>query len=263
MKQTIILHPTANNRWKFTKKLVPVSPKTVFFGFLASAFVMAASAMITAAKAISQGPVTTETVIYVPTTNFAVIPDKVVAPKPVVPVVETKTLSAPEPVARDNSLSVIDQVARLAPTGKRQAFIKRFAKVAVAEHHKYGIPASVKMAQAIFESQDGTSTLARKHNAYFGIKCFSKTCKKGHCSNHKDDTAKDMFRNYPNAWTSFRAHSTFLKEGAHYRKLFTYGDDYVKWAHGLKKAGYATDEEYAEKLIKLIEANKLYLLDRL
>ncbi len=139
-------------------------------------------------------------------------------------------------------------------------YINRYAEVAVTEMKKYGVPASIKMAQALVESRAGGSTLAVKNNNHFGMKCFSKNCKKGHCANFSDDHHKDFFRKYDSAWESWRAHSIMLATGR-YEHLQKYGKDYKKWAHGLKKAGYATDKRYAEKLIAMIEKYELQKLD--
>ncbi len=132
-------------------------------------------------------------------------------------------------------------------------YVKRYADVAVAEMKKYGIPASITLAQGLLESDAGESRLAHSNNNHFGIKCFSKNCRKGHCANFTDDSHKDFFRKYSNVWESYRAHSTFLqrKRYAHLHKLGT--TNYVGWAHGLKAAGYATDKKYANKLIQIIE----------
>ena len=135
---------------------------------------------------------------------------------------------------------------------KQLAYVKRFAKVAQGEMHKYGIPASIKLAQGLLESQAGESTLATKNNNHFGIKCFSKSCKKGHCRNFSDDSHKDFFKVYPSAWDSYRAHSLFL-QGNRYRHLRNAANGYQEWATGLQRAGYATDTAYAAKLIRLIE----------
>lgn len=135
---------------------------------------------------------------------------------------------------------------------KIQKYIDRFRQVAKAEERKFGIPACIKMAQGILESGFGTSTLAVKNHNHFGVKCFSKRCKKGHCTNRTDDSHKDFFRKYPNAWASWRAHSQHLSNSERYKKLFE-TSDYKKWAYGLKKAGYATDAQYPEKLIGIIE----------
>lgn len=140
-------------------------------------------------------------------------------------------------------------------------YIKRYADVAVTEMEKYGIPASITLAQGLLESDAGESRLAKKNYNHFGIKCFSRNCKKGHCSNFTDDSHKDFFRKYSNVWESYRAHSTFLqrKRYAHLKKLGT--TNYVDWAHGLKAAGYATDHNYADKLIRIIETLELYKYD--
>ncbi|HHB79143.1 MAG TPA: hypothetical protein ENK85_07915 [Saprospiraceae bacterium] len=139
-------------------------------------------------------------------------------------------------------------------------YVRRFAKVARAEMHKYGIPASITLAQGLLESDAGGSLLSRRNNNHFGMKCFSRKCKKGHCSNFTDDSHKDFFRIYKNSWQSYRAHSKLLM-GKRYRHLKKYGKDYKKWAFGLRKAGYATDPKYAQKLIAIIDALHLYEFD--
>ncbi|MEM1122035.1 MAG: glucosaminidase domain-containing protein, partial [Bacteroidota bacterium] len=142
----------------------------------------------------------------------------------------------------------------MTPKAKIQlAYVKRFASVAQEEMRKYNIPASITLAQGLIETNAGRSPLATKNNNHFGIKCFSKSCKKGHCSNFSDDSHKDFFRKYPSSWESFRAHSKLLtyKRYKHLTKLDN--TDYKSWAIGLKKAGYATDKNYHNKLIKLIE----------
>lgn len=143
-----------------------------------------------------------------------------------------------------------------------EAYVKRFAPFAVQEMKKYGIPASITLAQGLLESNAGASKLATNNKNHFGIKCFSKNCKKGHCTNYTDDSHKDFFRNYPSAKESYHAHSVFLQRSryAHLKKLGT--KNYKDWAHGLRKAGYATDPKYAPKLIKLIEVLKLHRYDK-
>ena len=143
---------------------------------------------------------------------------------------------------------------------KIKAYIRRFKDVAIAERDQFGIPASVKMAQAIVESNSGHSALSRKNNNHFGIKCFSKTCKKGHCSNFGDDSHKDFFRKYGSAWESWRAHSKMIVSGR-YKRLLKHGNDYKKWAKGLKKLGYATAKHYEQTLVGIIEKYHLHTLD--
>ena len=140
------------------------------------------------------------------------------------------------------------------------AYINRYSKMAVAEMKQYGIPASISLAQGLIESRAGTSKLAVNNNNHFGMKCFARNCKKGHCSNFTDDTHKDFFRKYTNSWDSWRDHSRMLSKGR-YAKLKRYGTDYRKWAYGLKSIGYATDRTYAEKLIGVIERYDLHRFD--
>lgn len=152
--------------------------------------------------------------------------------------------------------------ARAAKRRKQESYVKRFANIARQEMEAFGIPASIILAQGLLESDAGESPLARKNNNHFGMKCFSRTCRKGHCSNFTDDSHKDFFRIYKNPWESYRSHSHLLR-AQRYRHLYKFDKkDYKSWAHGLKRAGYATDKHYAEKLINLIETLKLYEHDR-
>lgn len=151
--------------------------------------------------------------------------------------------------------------AELARYKKQQAYVARFSAVAIAEMKKYGIPASVTLAQGVVETNSGESTLASKYKNHFGIKCFSKKCSKGHCVNFSDNSHKDFFVRYESAWSSYRAHSDLLT-GKRYRHLQTLGKDYKAWAKGLKEAGYATDPNYANKLIAVVEDLELYKYDK-
>ena len=143
-----------------------------------------------------------------------------------------------------------------------KVYIERYSKVAVDEMDKFGIPASISMAQAIVESRSGTSVLAARNNNHFGIKCFSKSCPKGHCSNFTDDHHKDFFRKFGNATDSWREHSQFLMK-YRYRDLLKYGKNYHVWAKGLRDFGYATDKNYDKKLVSIIERYELFKLDDL
>jgi hypothetical protein len=118
----------------------------------------------------------------------------------------------------------------------------------------------ISLAQGLIESRAGNSKLAKQNKNHFGIKCFSKKCVKGHCSNHCDDHHKDFFRIFKSSWESWRAHSVMISSGR-YASLKKNGRDYKKWAHGLKRLGYATDRTYAEKLIGIIERYKLNRYD--
>jgi len=161
--------------------------------------------------------------------------------------------------AKRNGVAQTDVERRMAHC---KLYIDQFAPVAVAEMRRTGIPASIILAQGLLESDAGKSKLALATNNHFGIKCFSKRCKKGHCKNFTDDSHKDFFVNYVNAWGSFRAHSETLRNQKRYANLFDLNDnDYRGWAYGLAKSGYATDKKYAEKIIAIIEALKLYQYD--
>jgi flagellum-specific peptidoglycan hydrolase FlgJ len=156
-----------------------------------------------------------------------------------------------------------DKTARLSKKRKQKKYVERFAKVAQMEMEKYGIPASITLAQGLLESNVGESKLASRNNNHFGIKCFSRSCHKGHCSNFTDDSHKDFFRVYKSAWESYRAHSLLLKRNDRYAPLFKLrSTDYRSWAKGLKKAGYATDPKYADKIVNLIEDLELNRFDR-
>ena len=131
-------------------------------------------------------------------------------------------------------------------------YIKKYAPLAVLEMHKYNIPASVTLAQGILESGNGRSQLASKSNNHFGIKCH--TGWKGAKVYHDDDEKGECFRVYSDPAKSYRDHSLFLSERSRYAFLFKIKKgDYKSWAKGLKKAGYATDPKYPDKLISLIE----------
>lgn len=141
-----------------------------------------------------------------------------------------------------------------------ESYIHQYSEIARKEQAEFGVPASISLAQGLVESRAGTSKLAVNNNNHFGMKCFSRHCKKGHCSNFTDDTHKDFFRKYPNPWESWREHSRMLSKGR-YAKLKKHGTDYRKWAYGLKSIGYATDRTYAEKLIGVIERYNLHRFD--
>ncbi|MBK7406736.1 MAG: glucosaminidase domain-containing protein [Saprospirales bacterium] len=171
------------------------------------------------------------------------------------------------PAKPANSKPVAEKVNLPAPRSEKQkvqlAYVERFAEVARGEMQKYGIPASITLAQGLLESDAGKSRLAVRENNHFGIKCHSRKCPKGHCVNYADDTPKDFFRKYGTAWESFRAHSEFLNRDRYQSLHKLKPSDYKGWAKGLERAGYATGDGYGEKLIRLIEDLKLYQYDKL
>ena len=140
-----------------------------------------------------------------------------------------------------------------------QNYINQYKDVAVQEMLRYNIPASITLAQGIFESGAGQSELCRKGNNHFGIKCHGWAGAKVY---HDDDESQECFRSYATALESFEDHSRFLSESQRYRPLFQLArTDYKGWARGLKACGYATNPQYADKLIQLIELYRLYEYD--
>ncbi len=137
--------------------------------------------------------------------------------------------------------------------------IRDFAAVAMEEMRLYDIPASITLAQGILESGGGKGDLTLRANNHFGIKCHDW---KGARAYHDDDARGECFRKYKDARYSYRDHSLFLTERKRYSELFDLDkDDYKGWARGLRKAGYATDRRYPDKLISLIERYRLYQFD--
>lgn len=151
-------------------------------------------------------------------------------------------------------------------------YVDKFKEIAMREMERAGIPASIKLAQAILESNAGNSDLARRANNHFGIKCGSgwdgKTYyKKDDDYNEEGQLVESCFRSYKNPEASFIAHSEFLRDPA---KQYRYGflfrldpTDYKAWAEGLRRAGYATSASYPNKLIDIIERYQLNRYDEL
>ena len=143
----------------------------------------------------------------------------------------------------------------------REEYILKYKGLAVETMEKYGIPASIVMAQALLESDGGNSRLAREANNHFGIKCGSSW--NGEVISHDDDARDECFRAYASAEESFADHGRFLDNSPRYDRLFGLKeDDYRAWAHGLRECGYATNPDYGPILIRIIEDYKLHLLDR-
>lgn len=141
----------------------------------------------------------------------------------------------------------------------QQRYIEKYSALAVEEMNRSGVPASITLAQGILESRSGQSELAVKANNHFGIKCHNWN---GDTIHYDDDKRNECFRRYASADASYRDHSDFLRYRDRYRFLFSLElTDYEAWAYGLKKAGYATDPAYPQKLIKIIEEYELYRFD--
>ncbi len=147
------------------------------------------------------------------------------------------------------------------------AYIHMYKEIAISEMQRTGIPASIKLAQGLLESDWGRSDLATKANNHFGIKCASDWTGETHYK-HDDDRnkagelIKSCFRSYQDPTESYIAHSEFLVNRDRYSRLFTlHPTDYHNWAHGLKECGYATDSKYPTKLIMIIEKYNLSRFD--
>lgn len=139
-------------------------------------------------------------------------------------------------------------------------YIRQYSSLAVDQMNRYKIPASITLAQGLLESGAGQSVLARKSNNHFGIKCHNTW--RGRKVYHDDDARGECFRAYRKVEESYEDHSKFLTQGARYAFLFKLKiTDYKGWARGLKKAGYATDPSYANRLITIIEDYDLYKYD--
>ncbi|MDL2240678.1 glucosaminidase domain-containing protein [Bacteroidales bacterium OttesenSCG-928-K22] len=143
---------------------------------------------------------------------------------------------------------------------ERQEYAKKYGDIAVRKMKEFGIPASITLAQGILESGCGKSELATKANNHFGIKCHKEWTGKKYY--YDDDAPQECFRRYNKVEDSFDDHSLFLTTRDRYADLFKLDvSDYKSWAHGLKKAGYATNPNYAPLLIKIIEENQLFMYD--
>ncbi len=144
----------------------------------------------------------------------------------------------------------------------RQEYIDKYAPIAMEEMRRSKIPASITLAQGCLESSYSNSKLARKANNHFGIKCHKDWT--GKTMKHDDDKNDECFRVYKHAEESYRDHSDFLVKGSRYASLFELKpDDYKGWAKGLRKAGYATDPKYPDKLIRIIEESGLDKFDEM
>lgn len=140
----------------------------------------------------------------------------------------------------------------LAQSSTTTQYIERYKTIAMEEERRTGIPAAIKLAQGILETQSGNGWLVLNSNNHFGIKCKNNWA--GKSVNYDDDEKQECFRKYESAEESYKDHSEFLRNNPRYKFLFDYQeDDYKSWAYGLKTAGYATSKTYPQQLITLIE----------
>ena len=153
-----------------------------------------------------------------------------------------------------------------------KTYITKYKEIAIQEMRRTGIPASIKLAQGLLESDWGRSDLATIANNHFGIKCGSawdgkEFYKADDDYDEKGRLMQSCFRVFNDDRHSYKAHSEFLKDpkkAYRYGFLFEYkSNDYRSWANGLLKAGYATDKKYPEKLITVIKKYRLYRFDEL
>ena len=142
-----------------------------------------------------------------------------------------------------------------------QSYISQYKQIALDQEKKYGIPASITLAQGILESGAGKSMLTRNANNHFGVKAYGGWTGPVYLA-WDDEKQKSRFRSYSSAMESYRDHSLFLKNNSRYNSLFTKSVyDYRAWAIGLQKAGYATSGTYAKALIGLVDAYRLYAIN--
>lgn len=181
-------------------------------------------------------------------------------------VATTKKQAPVKPIGKNypstnNTTEVIQSTSKTVVTSDLiNNYILQFKDIAMGNMQKYGIPASIILAQGILESGAGRGDLAVEANNHFGIKCHKDWL--GESVRHDDDSAQECFRKYPEAAESYRDHALFLVGKNRYATLFTYEkDDYKAWAKGLRAAGYATDPNYPDKLISYIERYNLHQYD--
>lgn len=147
---------------------------------------------------------------------------------------------------------------------KNQEYAERYAEYSMEQMRRYGIPASVTLAQGILESSNGLSRLALNENNHFGIKATPEwIAQGGRYGLYTDDKPNEKFCSYDSVGDSYEHHSRFLKENGRYARCFTLApDDYKGWTLALEQAGYATGGHYAASLQQIIERNGLQEYDR-
>ena len=187
-----------------------------------------------------------------------------VVKKPVKPTVdpvivkkeETPTITQTQP-----EIIALEATSKVKVTSEMVvAYINKYKEIAKNNMQQFGIPASITLSQAVLESGCGTGNLCKIANNHFGIKCRKDYS--GPSVKYDDDALQECFRKYADPKDSFKDHSSFLLSRSWYANLFRLDKkDYKSWAYGLKSAGYATDQQYPQKLITIIEKYKLYEID--
>lgn len=159
----------------------------------------------------------------------------------------------------------VNQISIIKTMSKSSEYVDKYAEAAMEQMRRYGIPASVTLAQGILESGSGQSELSRKGNNHFGIKATSSWINSGgRYLVYTDDRPNEKFCQYATVADSYEHHSLFLRGNSRYAGLFELSpDDYVGWTNGLQKAGYATSKSYASSLQSVIKSNGLDKYDRM
>lgn len=146
-----------------------------------------------------------------------------------------------------------------------QQYVERYSEYAIEQQRKYGVPASVTLAQGILESANGRSQLARECNNHFGVKAGKSWLDAGgRYGLYTDDRPDEKFCKYGSVGDSYEHHSLILKSNSRYSACFNLAqDDYRGWCDGLQKAGYASSKQYASSLISVIDKMDLTRYDRM
>ena len=147
------------------------------------------------------------------------------------------------------------QILRAVGDDQQLQLLERFAKVAISEQQKYGVPASITLASALLHSHGGTRDMAAAGNNYFALACEANTSDYGTYQG-------DCYRHFTNAWSSFRAHSEYITSGRFVDMRNLAATDYKAWAIGLERIGYGREPELASALVGIIERFRLQELDR-
>ena len=147
---------------------------------------------------------------------------------------------------------------------KNQQYAEKYAAEAMEQMKRYGIPASVTLAQGILESSNGQSELSQLGNNHFGVKASGSWLKNGgDYLVYTDDKPNEKFCKYATVGDSYEHHSKILKNSSRYSQCFKLSpDDYKGWTKGIERGGYATNGGYAASLQKIIEANGLQKYDQ-
>lgn len=170
----------------------------------------------------------------------------------------------PMMAAGEKTAPKANQISLHKTMSKSSEYVDKYAEAAMDQMRRYGIPASVTLAQGILESGSGQSELSRKGNNHFGIKASSSWLESGgRYLVYTDDKPNEKFCQYASVADSYEHHSLFLKGNSRYSALFKLSpDDYVGWTNGLQKAGYATSKSYASSLQSVIKSNGLDKYDK-